>query len=87
MKRANILKEIYKERSRQDKKWGANREQSDEHWFTILAEEFGEIAECVCKTKVPPISEKDKEFYTKELPKEIIQTCAVLVAWLESKNL
>lgn len=85
MKQQTIIEEILKERKRQDDKWGAQRYQSDEHWLAILAEEFGEVAQCVCKTRIPPIDPQDVKEYNPRLTLEIIQCCAVLFAWLESK--
>lgn len=69
----NIFQEILEERTRQDKKFGENRDQDHMLWLTILAEEFGEVANAI-------LEKKDRN----ELNKEIIQCAAVAVAWIEN---
>jgi len=61
------------ERLRQDEKWGAEREQHDMIWLTILAEEFGETAEAILKKQ------------SAETTDELVQVAAVAVAWLENR--
>jgi hypothetical protein len=62
------VQEILQERHRQDKKWGAQHH-SHLVWQTIALEEFGEIAEA--------------ELENRSVKNELVQTAAVLVAWLE----
>lgn len=65
---------IMQERQRQDEKWGADRDQHNFVWQTILTEEVGEAAECC-------LNENDVL-----LEKELIQCAAVIMAWLENLN-
>ncbi len=62
------LEEIIRERERQEKKWGRQKHEN-RTWLTIASEEFGEVAKAML--------ERDG------VRKEVIQTAAVLVAWLE----
>ena len=74
--RETIMQAIRMERIRQDYKWGTDFVgRSDERWLTILAEEFGEVAEAVLRD-----SDEDVE-------KELIQGAAVCVSWLEHRTL
>jgi NTP pyrophosphatase (non-canonical NTP hydrolase) len=66
-----IFNLIAEERKRQDIKWGANRDQHDMIWLTILIEEVGETAEAILK-HLPTVKD------------ELIQVAAVAVAWLEN---
>lgn len=50
-------------------------------WFTILAEEFGEVAR-VLEERTE--YKTDHEEYTRRLEYELIQTAAVAVAWVEA---
>ncbi len=65
---------IMQERQRQDEKWGADRDQHNFVWQTILVEEVGEAAECALNEDVV------------NLEKELIQCAAVIMAWLENLN-
>ena len=69
------------ERIKQDAKWG---EQNHDHlaWLAILAEEFGEVGECVTKACVPPIG-NDADQWLDLLEYELVQVAAVCVAWVE----
>lgn len=51
---------VLKELSRQDKKWGADRDQHPMEWNSILMEEVGEVARAT-------IEGNDKDNYEKEL--------------------
>lgn len=66
-----ILKLIVLERNKQDQKWGANRTLPSDTWFRVLGEEVGEVARA--------INEHDAD----QLAFELIQSAAVIVAWLE----
>lgn len=61
------------ERARQLELWGSQEDNSDAAWYLIASEEFGEIAKAIL--------EKDYD----NLEVEIIQTLAVLQAWMEAK--
>lgn len=45
--RKEIIKDILKERIRQDEKWGNQSWKSDGEWCKILGEEFGEICKAM----------------------------------------
>lgn len=63
---------IQMERQRQDSKWGQQNHQGP-FWMLIALEEFGEVSKALL--------EGDTDNYILEL----VQTSAVLVAWLESE--
>lgn len=63
---------IHIERQRQDSKWGQQNHQGP-FWTLIALEEFGEVSKALL--------EGDTDNYILEL----VQTSAVLVAWLESE--
>ncbi len=69
--RDSIFNAIERERERQDAKFANQSHRTDEEWYIILAEEFGEIA--------PELMDKEET----RMVTEIIQTAAVCVAWLE----
>lgn len=46
-------------------------------WIAILLEEFGEVAEHVVKSEIPPRQERNDD----ELLREIVQMTAVLDQW------
>jgi len=63
------------ERDRQDAKWGRDFEgRSDAFWLTILAEEFGEVANAIL--------EHDEE----NVVVELVQVAAVVFSWLEFRT-
>lgn len=64
--------EICDERIAQDAKWGEQRDHSFPFWYTILAEEFGEVGRAIL--------EHDAIGFRNEL----IQTAAVAVAMVEA---
>lgn len=67
---------IRQERNRQNRKWGVFfPRRPDEKWFTILAEEFGEIANAMLEHKTDD-----------EIEAEIIQVAAVCVSWLQFRG-
>ena len=81
-----IINSIRHERLIQDKKFGIQRH-NNLSWLAILAEEFGEAAEIVTKLEVPespPTPAMNIIPLQERLKKELIQTAAVCVAWLES---
>ncbi len=67
-----IMYEICDERIAQDEKWGARRDHSFPFWYTILAEEFGEVGRAIL--------EHDPD----GMRNELIQTAAVAVAMIEA---
>ena len=69
----DIFQMILEERTRQDIKFGADRDQDHMFWLAILAEEFGEAANAILEKKG-----------SSELTNEIIQCAAVSVAWVEN---
>ena len=86
MTKSKIKELIFKERARQDAKWGKQRHQLNSQWMTILTEEIGEVAECVCKTEVPPVKTRARKIWLKNMKKELVQSAAVIFAWLESQE-
>lgn len=71
-----ILTQVLDERMRQDQKWG-QQNHSPEGWMIILVEEIGEASKSIC------------DFYFKKKPyedirKELVQSAAVCVAFIES---
>jgi len=73
MAQTDILKLIQMERVFQDTKWG-EQNHSDLKWLVILIEEVGEIGKAILEGK------------DAEIDKEIIQSAAVCVAWLECQE-
>lgn len=71
----NAIKEIVTERERQDKKWGIQTHDPIE-WFSILGEEYGEVAQEVNRNY---FGEKSLDDYRKEM----VQVAAVALAALE----
>lgn len=65
-----IVKRILDERMRQDEKWGEARTLSHLMWNAILGEEVGEATKAVVEG-------------SPELVNELIQSAAVIFAWLE----
>jgi len=84
-----VYSAIISERRRQVEKWG-DQFHKDTFWLAILGEEFGEIAKELADNYERTFymnNQKDKDTYEKyrsNLKKEIIQTAAVCVAWLEN---
>ena len=67
---AKIYNEIYRERIRQDKKWGEQNHDTFK-WLSILMEEVGEA------------SKGAVEYNYREYRKELIQVAAVAIAMIE----
>ena len=70
--RMTVLEAVLAERERQDSLWGDQSDHSDAWWNVIAGEENGEVARAVYEQNVPPA-------YL-----EIIQACAVYMAWAEA---
>lgn len=75
----DVVREVYEERGRQDAKWG-QQEHEPERYFSILAEEFGEVAKEVVEFHSPGV---DKVERLRNMREELIQTAAVAVAMVE----
>lgn len=77
-KQGNIFIDIIEERLRQDRKWGDQSGNLNVIWSTVLTEEVGEVAKAVL--------ELDFEHggTIEELREELVQVCAVGVAWIEA---
>jgi NTP pyrophosphatase (non-canonical NTP hydrolase) len=69
MRTERVLDDVFKERQRQNKKWG---EQSHDPgtWLAILSEEIGEVSRGILGE--PGLRE------------ELVQVAAVAVAWIEN---
>lgn len=71
----HVLNDIHTERLRQNNKWGRKPGEWNKSPFlklTVLAEEFGEVAEALLERRPIP-----------DLKKELIQVAAVAAAWAE----
>lgn len=70
------LQSVMEERIRQDRKWGNQDHLSNEIWLAILTEEVGETAKTLL--------EYSDLMHSRELLRgEVVQVCAVALAWLE----
>lgn len=74
MRRTKVYDLINEERTRQDDKWGSQRQLHPERWLIILMEEVGEAAEAALDLPLTGI----------EYRKEMVQVAAVAVAALEA---
>jgi NTP pyrophosphatase (non-canonical NTP hydrolase) len=75
MTREEVFKLLSKRRDAQNKKWGradGDWPSSDPVKLTVLVEEVGEIANAILEGDLPNLKD------------ELIDTAAVLVAWLET---
>ena len=72
-----LLKQIMKERERQILLWG-EQNHVDEWYFPILVEEIGEVAKAMIETKF-----KYHGANPGDTRKELIETVAVGLAWIE----
>ncbi|MBD3191302.1 MAG: hypothetical protein GF308_11690 [Candidatus Heimdallarchaeota archaeon] len=70
--RRKVFSQIDKERLFQDREYGFERRFTAPAWYIILAEEIGEVAEAIQGSS------------TEQLKEELIQSAAVIVAWLET---
>ena len=82
-----FILQLIDERSRQDAKWGFPQPamSTPESALAILAEEFGECAREVVEMGCAFREGKQHHFnmHRKNLKKELIQTAAVAIAWLQ----
>lgn len=72
-----ISKDVYKERVKQNAKWGVQRHHYGT-WLAILGEEFGEVCEAMQKGLVSEKKSDADDLYT-----ELIQVAAVACAIAE----
>lgn len=72
-----VLREVKRERLRQNKKWGLQRHPYGD-WLKILVEEVGEVAQAMQKDSVSAKDSDADDKYT-----ELIQVAAVAVAIAE----
>lgn len=80
----SLFSKIEQERIKQIRKFGKQKKLTDLESLSIVAEEFGEIAQIVTKRNVKPVFQKDlKKFPKSHLKNEILQTITCLVAWYE----
>ena len=80
----DVVRDVYEERVRQDKKWG-EQNHDNAHYFAILAEEFGEVAKEVVELHAynGPTGAVAYIERMQNLRTELIQTAAVAVAMVE----
>jgi NTP pyrophosphatase (non-canonical NTP hydrolase) len=69
---SQALNKVLDERDRQDEKWSTHRQIKPSIWLAILVEEIGEVAKAMLQQK------------PYEMRKELVQVCAVSMAWLEA---
>ena len=72
--RAMVVEQVLSERERQDKSWGEQTFNKDDHWVVILTEGLGDVAREVYEENL-------SDMYT-----EIIQCAAICFAWAEAYN-
>jgi len=72
--RAMVLEQVLAERERQDKRWGDQTFNTDDHWTVLLTEGLGDVAREVYEKNL-------SDMYT-----EIIQCAAICFAWAEAYN-
>ncbi len=77
MSQRPVLASVMHERLQQDEKWGVQNH-SDLAWLAVLAEEFGEAAQVVVESSVPPDARPSPN-----LERELVQVAAVAIAWIE----
>lgn len=82
----SVLEEVAAERERQDAKWGEQNHRLP-FYFTIFAEEVGEVAKAVVEHESAPsltaAGEEYREAIELQVRAELIQAAAVAVAMVE----
>lgn len=79
--------EIHRERVRAHEKWDSNgtsmerRNWDDPAWLSVCVEEVGEVARVLCEQRHGHI---DKAETMRKLREELVQVCAMHVAWIEA---
>lgn len=80
-----VLFDVAYERVQQDRKWGPNRNLSNDRWAVILGEEFGEA--CEATLELPHyVGDVRRAEGVAKLRNEAIQAAAVAVAWVEAMD-
>ncbi len=75
------LGDVEQERIRQDARWGPQCGKNTDHvWLAVLAEEVGECANALLRSRPEDGSPTD---WRAELRAELVQVAAVAVAWVE----
>lgn len=83
------LHSVHDERTRQDNKWGADRNHTPAEWLMILGEEYGEACEAALALTFPSqiTLPENQTSYTIECEdqfrNELVQVAAVAVAMIE----
>lgn len=84
----NVLFEVVAERTRQETKWG-QQEHNPSDYYLILAEEYGEVAKEIVEYNANEAGPYDagyipvRRLRLNQMRKELIQTAAVAVAFVE----
>jgi NTP pyrophosphatase (non-canonical NTP hydrolase) len=76
--RGRIYFDVSTERERQDAKWGDQSGNPPTVWAAVLAEECGEAAQAALHVQF------EHRLTVADLRKELVQTAAVAVAWIEA---
>lgn len=71
----HALAEVQRERIRQDEKWG-EQNHNDYRWLAIATEELGEAAQAM-------LHDEFGGDHAGTLREELVQTAAVIFAWIE----
>lgn len=75
-----ICFEVFRERERQDAKFGKQHDHTNAFWAVIFGEEVGEVSRAIIEDKLKDLK-VDPEGNMRE---EIIQCMAVCLAWIEA---
>lgn len=75
----NALTSVLLEMDKQDEEWGPQRDYEDTTWRAIMGEEVGEV-----DTELLQIALKWDNASRENLRKELVQTIAAGLQWLES---
>ena len=75
---AETIWALDKERHRQHRKWG-EQDHEDRDWRSIMGEEIGEVDKAMVEFRFNNGEES-------EIRKELIETIAVAIAWLEAMD-
>ena len=79
-----IYGRLLDERAKQDAKWG-EQNHDDYVWLAILSEEVGEAAQAILKCN-DPNDAPPGVWQEKDIELELIQSAAVILAWLEARE-
>ena len=71
--------EISDELDHQDAKWGPDRTHSNEWWYAILGEEFGEVGKAMLENHFDYLGSKPGD-----VRREVVQLVCVGLQWLNS---